>query len=139
MAAIKKEHFDGLKNVSEAGSSGNKLSEILRGFVDEVTDRIQSGSTTLVEDGNEIAVVFSPAMPDTYYDVSIAHSEDPTDLLKDGGGTQTLNAFFVKAGASRTANGFTIGVKGANAGGAVAEGMKIEWIARSRTRVHTKG
>ena len=123
--AIKKRMFEGASRLNSwrrtVGSlKADGLEQILRNNVDELDERIQSGSGTL-DGAGELDVTFGAAMPDTGYEVSVTFKGDPGAVVV---------SLFIKAG--RTAAAFTIGTN------AVLAAKDVEWIARSRTRINTK-
>ena len=136
--AIKKRHFDGgdqvgveRRRVGEANS--RSLAQILRNLVDELTEREQHGAATIANAAASATITFSPAMPDTSYDIFTQLREVGTGKLAGAVDLKHL----VVLDADKAAASFVVKMDPAatNAG----EAIDFYWFARSRTRINTKG
>lgn len=135
--AIKKRHFEGGSRLSSwrhivDSSKADSLEQILRNFVDEITDRIQSGVAKIANGAASATITLSPAMPDTDYDVFVQLREVGTGKLAGAVDLKHL----VTLDADRAAGSFkvTMDPTATNAG----EDIDFHWFARSRTRINTK-
>ena len=124
---LEPDHFSGGDHLWRTGRIGDPreigLLQMFRNLVDELNERIQSGRATIANGGTSVAVTLPNAMPDTDYDVVFSGVENPTN---------TPGAHFVTNIAT---TGFTLEIE--NDPG--ASNYDVAWIARSRTRIHTKG
>lgn len=134
---IKKRHFEGgsrlnsWRNLVDTAKS-DSLEQILRNFVDELSERIQSGTAKIANGAASATITLSPAMPDTNYDVFVQLREVGTGKLAGAVDLKHL----VTLDADRAAGSFKVTMDpiATNAG----EDIDFHWFARSRTRINTK-
>lgn len=134
--AIKARHFEGGKNLSESGhrvdaTNNEELAQILRNFVEQVKDRIQSGVAKIAGGAASATITLSPAMPDTNYDVICTLREAGTGKAV---GPAVLDNLFVPD-ADKAVGSFKVH---ASPVGNVTEDVDFYWLARSRTHLNTK-
>lgn len=135
--AIGKRHFDGhgelvdeRRRVDQAGSKS--LPQILRNFVDELAERIQSGVGSIANAAAEATIALAPAMPDTNYDVFVQMRETGTAKLV---GPVDIKHMIV-LDADKAVGSFKVKMDP----GAIntLEIVDFYWFAHSRTRINTK-
>ena len=134
--ALRPDHFSGGDHLWRTGRIGDPrelgLLQMFRNLVDELDERIQSGQAAIAVGAATAAVTFANVMPDTNYDVMLTYAETPIGALAAGADAAQLFS------TTKTTAGFTVNY--APAASVVAgTTLLVDWFARSRTRVHTKG
>lgn len=136
--AVTTRHFDGGSRVdAHRARPGDPLvkdlASILRNVAEEFSDLAQSGAAAIPDAAQEVTVSFSPAMPDTNYDVVVTFRETPVAALV---GAVDLKGLFVPD-ADKAVSGFKVKVAPVvNTAGA----FDFYWSARHRSnRLITKG
>lgn len=136
--AIEKGHFSGGRRLQEdprrVGESNSKgLSQILRNFVDQLSERVQQGSDTIDEnDANGVITVTLPtAMPDTSYVVMLTATSGFDDM--QAGNVDVQNIFVT----NKTATSFKVNVSPVNAL-AADKTITFDWLVVGKTQINTK-